>query len=166
VRHLLEEPIPVPNALVIRDVGGADAELDDIARLVSAILKLKILIPERVAVKVETNEVSCSFEEPVLLALLYPEENGAWEEREGEGSLQRACDVGMNQTVDLETLQRHARKPMPCNRYGRSYGGELRWGDRMAQVRRAMAQIPALSELKVHCQPATGLPLAMGCFES
>ena len=119
MRHLLEESIPVPNALILRNVGGADAEFDDIAQVLSAFLKLNVLIPERVAVKVETNEVSCSFEEPVLLALLYPEENGAWEDREGEGSLQRACDVGMNQTVDLETRQRHARKPMQCNRYGR-----------------------------------------------
>ena len=41
-------------------------------------------------------------------------------------------------------------------------------GDRMAQVRRAMARIPALSELNVHCQPqpATCLPLAMGGLES
>ena len=39
-------------------------------------------------------------------------------------------------------------------------------GGRMAQVRRAMARIPALSELNVHCQPATCLPLAMGCIAS
>ena len=36
--------------------------------------------------------------------------------------MQRACDVGMNQTFDLEALQRHARKPMRCNRYGGKYG--------------------------------------------
>ena len=37
--------------------------------------------------------------------------------------MQRACDVGMDQTFDLEALQRHARKPMRCNRYGGKYGG-------------------------------------------
>jgi hypothetical protein len=75
-------------------------------------------------VEVKADEDNCSLEEPVLLALLYPEENGAWGEGEGEGegSLQRAYDVGMDQTVDLETRQRHARKPMQCNRYG----GEVR----------------------------------------
>ena len=67
-------------------------------------------------------------------------------EGEGEGSLQRARDIGMNQTVDLETLPRHARTQRRCNATGTvvgtvgRYGGEQNGASAACNVQRPGSQ--------------------------
>ena len=47
-RHQFDEPVVVLGALVDGSEGGPEADLDDTTHLLSAFLKLDILVPERV----------------------------------------------------------------------------------------------------------------------